>query len=222
MFGITDLTTFIVGTVLIVLLPGPNSLFVLATSARHGVRSGYAAALGIALGDLILMIAAAGGVASLLAASPWLFHAVKWLGAAYLAWLGLGLLGQAWRRWQEPATDAGQATATNDAEAIRREDLAHPFRHALAISLVNPKAILFFIAFFIQFVDPAYPYPALSFALLGLIVEVFSLAYLSALIFGGVHLAHAVSRRRWLAAGGTASVGALFLGFSAKLAGSTL
>src|SRR3546814_8325718 len=78
MMGITDITTYIVGVVVIVLLPGPNSMFVLSVAARDGVRRGYRAALGVFVGDLVLMVLAAAGVASLLRAYPRLFFALKW------------------------------------------------------------------------------------------------------------------------------------------------
>lgn len=86
------------------------------------------------------------------------------------------------------------------------------------ISLLNPKAILFFISFFIQFVDPGYAWPALSFLLLGLIAQVTSALYLTALIFAGTFLAAQFRQRRRLAAGATTGVGMLFLGFGIKLA----
>ncbi|GFJ88859.1 hypothetical protein Prum_025010 [Phytohabitans rumicis] len=89
------------------------------------------------------------------------------------------------------------------------------------ISLLNPKAILFFISFFIQFVDPQYAYPALSFLLLGLIAQVVSVLYLTLLIFMGTYLATQFRRRRRLAAGATSAVGALFVGFGIKLATAT-
>ncbi|MBM7092822.1 LysE family transporter, partial [Streptomyces sp. S12] len=92
-----------------------------------------------------------------------------------------------------------------------------PFRQALVISLFNPKAILFVVAFFVQFVDPGYAYPALSFLVLGVCLQVASALYLSALIFGGTRLAAAFRRRRALSAGATSAAGALFLGFAAKL-----
>ena len=76
-FGVTDFWTFVVGTVLIVLLPGPNSLYVLSVAAQRGVRTGYRGACGVFLGDLILMLLSAGGVASLLRASPELFGVVN-------------------------------------------------------------------------------------------------------------------------------------------------
>jgi leucine efflux protein len=211
-FGITDLTTFVLGTIFIVLLPGPNSLYVMTVASRWGVAAGYRGACGIFVGDTILMILSATGVASLLQATPALFMALKYAGAAYLAWLGLGLLRSAWRLWRH----GPEASAPLPADASR------PFRTALMISLMNPKAILFFVSFFIQFVSPDYPYPGLSFLILGIIVQVCSALYLSALIFGGAHLAAQFRRRRRLSAAATGGVGGLFIGFGAKLAGAGL
>lgn len=206
--GVTDIWTYVLGTVAIILLPGPNSLFVLSTAARRGVRVGYRAAAGVFLGDSVLMVLSAAGVASLLKAYPPLFLVIKYAGAAYLGYVGLTMLRGAWRRWRSPAP-----VAAPDAEPV-----PHPFRRAAVISLLNPKAILFFISFFIQFVDPGYAYPALSFLLLGLIAQVVSALYLTVLIFTGTYLATQFRRRRRLAAGATTGVGALFLGFGVKLA----
>jgi len=212
-FGITDLTTFILGTIFIVLLPGPNSLYVMTVASRWGIGAGYRGACGIFLGDLILMVLSATGVASLLQATPALFALLKYAGAAYLVWLGLGLLRSALRRWR-----GGNAQEVH-APSI---DPSRPFRMALLVSLMNPKAIFFFISFFIQFVSPEYAYPALSFLILGLIVQVCSVIYLSVLIFGGTRLAEVFRRRQRLSATATGSVGGLFIGFGVKLADATL
>src|SRR4029079_18767117 len=101
-------------------------------------------------------------------------------------------------------------------------ELRHPFRRAVVISLLNPKAILFFVSFFIQFVQPGYPHPAVSFLVLGAVVQFFSSLYLTALIFGGKFLAGQFRRRRKLAAGVTTGVGALFVGFGIKLATASI
>ncbi|EEP74086.1 lysine exporter protein [Micromonospora sp. ATCC 39149] len=211
--GITDIWTYVLGTVAIVLLPGPNSLFVLSTAAKHGVRAGYRAAGGVFLGDAALMTLSAAGVASLLKAYPPLFVVVKYAGAAYLGWVGLTMLRGAWRRWR----DRNDPTAPRLIDAAEPAQLRSPFRRALVVSLLNPKAILFFVSFFIQFVDPGYAWPALSFLLLGLIAQLTSALYLTALIFAGTFLAVQFRQRRRLAAGATTGVAALFLGFSVKL-----
>lgn len=212
-YGITDLTTFIVGTIFIVLLPGPNSLFVMTVASRRGITAGYQGACGIFAGDTLLMILAATGVASLLHTTPALFMAIKYTGAAYLGWLGWSLLRGALARWQRTPDDAHLPAPSGE---------QRPFRTAFLISLTNPKAILFFVSFFIQFVDPGYANPALPFLILGLIVQFFSALYLSGLIFGGVYLAGFFTRRHRLAAIGTGGVGLMFLGFALKLANATL
>lgn len=210
-YGITDLTTFVLGTIVIVLLPGPNSLYVMTVASQHGVSAGYRGALGIFTGDLILMTLAATGVASLFQANPALFVGLKYAGAAYLAFLGWGLLRAGIKRWQAPI-------ASVDAPPPAPSASGRPFRVALLIGLMNPKAILFFVSFFIQFVSPTYPHPWLSFLVLGVIVQVCSMVYLSALILGGSYLAAVFRRRRKLAALCTGSVGGLFIGFGARLA----
>jgi len=214
-YGITDLSTFILGTIFIVLLPGPNSVYVMTVASRKGVGMGYRGACGIFLGDTILMVLSATGVASLLHSTPALFYALKYAGAAYLAWLGFKLLKSAWQGWRGEADSAG-ASAVSEAQELR------PFRTALVISLMNPKAILFFVSFFIQFVAPDYDYPALSFLILGVIVQVCSAIYLTLLIFAGARLAQTFRQHRRLAAAGTGGVGAAFIGFGVKLAGATL
>ncbi|NUT24690.1 MAG: leucine efflux protein LeuE [Streptomyces sp.] len=211
MLGVIDLPTYLAGLVLIVLLPGPNSLYVLSVAARRGVRAGYTAAAGVWCGDTVLMTLSAAGVASLLQANAVLFGIVKYAGAGYLTWLAIGMMRAALGMWRarreavvEEAADAGAADE-------------RPYRRAFVISLLNPKAILFFVAFFVQFVDPGYAYPALSFVVLGAFAQLASFLYLSALIFSGTKLASAFRRRRRLSAGATSAAGALFLGFAVKL-----
>jgi leucine efflux protein len=212
-YGITDLSTYVLGTIFIVLLPGPNSMYVMSVAARHGVARGYRAACGVFLGDAVLMLLAAVGAASLLRTTPALFAIVKFAGASYLGWVGFGLLRAAVAMWRGRATESPSPRAT---------DASRPFRTALLVSLMNPKAILFFVSFFVQFVDPAYARPGLSFAILGAILQAFSAAYLSVLIFAGARLAAQLRSRRRLSAAATGGVGGLFIGFGARLAGATL
>ncbi|MER6328669.1 leucine efflux protein LeuE [Streptomyces sp. NPDC014983] len=212
MFGVVHLPTYLAGVALIVLLPGPNSLYVLSVAARRGVRTGYTAAAGVFCGDTVLMILSAAGVASLLQANAVLFGIVKYAGAGYLTWLAIGMMRSARQMWRTRREQAAEETA---APAVAAEE--RPYRRALVVSLFNPKAILFFVAFFVQFVDPAYAYPALSFAVLGAFAQAASVLYLSALIFGGTRLAAAFRRRKRLSATATSAAGALFLGFAVKL-----
>ncbi|GGO88827.1 leucine efflux protein [Nocardioides phosphati] len=213
MFGITDLATYLVGLVFIILLPGPNSMYVVSVAARRGTRAGYAAAAGVWTGDTVLMVLTAAGVASLLRDNPLLFAIVKYLGAGYLAWLATGLLRGAWATWR-----TRRRTVDPLADAPVEAPGERPYHRALVVSLVNPKAILFFVAFFVQFVDPDYAWPALTFLVLGALAQIASVLYLSVLIFFGARLADAVRRRRALSAAGTSAIGAIFLGFAAKLA----
>jgi len=221
--GITHLWTYVVGTALIILLPGPNSIFVLSTAARRGVRHGYAAACGVFLGDATIMALSAAGVASLLRGEPILFDIVKYAGAVYLCYIGYGLIRGAWRRRHAPAVSAsGNDNALTEPADVPMAVERGAFRRALTVSLLNPKAILFFISFFIQFVNPDYPYPAISFLALGTIAEIFSFLYLTTLIFTGSYLAAQFRRRRKLARGLTTGVAAVFIGFAVKLATASL
>ncbi|MHC5906113.1 leucine efflux protein LeuE [Streptomyces sp. S6] len=215
MFGVIDLPTYLLGLTLIILLPGPNSLYVLSVAARRGVRAGYTAAAGVWCGDTVLMTLSAAGVASLLQGNALLFGIVKYAGAGYLGWLAIGMLRAAWGMWRTRRETAGTETDAASGGASGGEE--RPFRRALVVSLLNPKAILFFIAFFVQFVDPQYPYPALSFIVLGTFAQLSSVLYLSALIFGGTKLAATFRSRKKLAAGATSAAGVLFLGFAVKL-----
>ncbi|MEU1593735.1 leucine efflux protein LeuE [Streptomyces sp. NPDC005708] len=212
MFGVIDLPTYLAGLVLIVLLPGPNSLYVLSVAARRGVRAGYTAAAGVWCGDTVLMTLSAAGVASLLQANAVLFGIVKYAGAGYLTWLAIGMLRAAWGMWR-----TRREKTVEDVPAPAGPAGERPYRRALVVSLFNPKAILFFVAFFVQFVDPGYAYPALSFVVLGAFAQLASVLYLSALIFSGTRLAEAFRRRKRLSAGATSAAGALFLGFAVKL-----
>jgi leucine efflux protein len=236
--GITNIWTYLLGTVAIILLPGPNSMYVLSVAARRGVRAGYAGACGVFIGDAVLMTLSAAGVASLLRAEPALFMIVKYAGAGYLCWIGVSMLRGAWRRWRHPAPSpasapgtpapgtpamSGATPATGEPEAgVPATEERNPFRPALVISLLNPKAILFFISFFIQFVQPDYPHAWLSFLLLGTIAELVSAAYLTTLIFTGSYLASQFRRRRALSTALTTGVAAIFVGFAVKLATASL
>ena len=219
-YGVTDIWTYVIGAIGIILLPGPNSLFVLSVATARGVRAGYQGAMGVFLGDTILLALVGLGAAGLLRTHPALFMVVKYAGAVYLGWVGVNLLRAALARWRSSPSDV-QVDAQPE-EHAPDGGMHQPFRRALVISLLNPKAILFLLSFFVQFIDPQYESPAVPFLILSAIIMAASAAYLSALIFAGVRLAQTFRRRVRLSASLSAGVGGLFMWFAAKLAGASL
>lgn len=215
MFGITDIVTFTIGTILIIVLPGPNSLYVMSIATRYGVKTGYMGALGVFFGDCILILCTVLGAATLLHTFPWVFVTLKVVGAVYLSYLGLRLLIAGFHTWTQKPQQIQASQSTS-------HSTFHPFRTALTISLLNPKAILFYLSFFVQFVDPRYPYPALSFSILAIILQIFSMAYLTLLIFSGIKIAGYFNSKPQLSAVAVASIGLLFCLFGVKLAFSTV
>ncbi|WP_274584613.1 leucine efflux protein LeuE [Neisseria leonii] len=211
MFGITDFATYIIGVFAIILLPGPNSMYCLTVAGRYGTQAAYRAVAAVLLGDSLLMLAAALGAGTVLKLYPALFQAVQLVGGLYLAYLGWNLLRHAVKKWHmpPPATAGGEDGTPGGGGGI--------FRRALLLSLMNPKAILFFLSFFIQFVDPAYPYPGLSFLILAAVLQLVSFGYLTVLVFAGRRLTRTFRRRTKTAATGMAAVGLLFIGFAVKM-----
>ena len=107
-YGVTDLWTYVMGALGIILLPGPNSLFVLSVATVRGVKAGYQGAMGVFVGDTILLLLTALGAASLLRTYPALFMVVKYAGAAYLTWVGVNLVIAAIRKWRSEAAGCGR------------------------------------------------------------------------------------------------------------------
>jgi leucine efflux protein len=209
--GIIDFPTYLLGTIFTILFPGPNSLYVLTITTQKGWRFGVWGALGIFVGDSILMIAVTLGAASLLLSSPLLFNLVRTLGAIYLAWMGLGLLRNGLQRWNRVASeDIGEDMQT-------RMMRLHPVVAALTLSLTNPKAILFFIAFFSQFIRPDFANPVNTFLYLAIVLQIISMAYLASLIFVGQFFLKFFKRQVRLAAGLWILAGVLFIGFAIRL-----
>jgi len=138
MFGIADYGAFMAAIVLFLAIPGPGNLALITSTSKGGIRGGLAATLGVMAGDQVLMWLAVAGVAALLATHPAVFRAVQWLGAAYLAWLGCKLL----------------TAKLGDTPVLNIQPRLY-FQQAIAITLLNPKAIVFYMAFFPLFVDPA-------------------------------------------------------------------
>lgn len=225
-YGVTDLWTYVIGAFGIILLPGPNSLYVLSVATARGMRAGFQGAYGVFVGDTILLICTGLGAAGVLRTYPAMFMVLKYFGAAYLTWVGLNLLRSAivGQRSQSDVL-ASVASASSPVATRTSANAAHlqrPFRRALVISLLNPKAILFLLSFFVQFIDPAYARPEVPFLILSAILMSFSALYLSVLIVAGAKLAQGFARRKKLSAGLSGMVGSLFVWFGAKLATASL
>lgn len=205
--GVLNFWTYLAGLILIIIVPGPNSLYVLKTSTSSGSKFGYRAALGVFTGDAILIFLSFIGVASVIKASPTLFMMVRYLGAAYLLYLGAKILY---------STFIQKARNKEGIETISVKTEKH-FTRALLLSLTNPKAILFYISFFIQFVDFNYSHAWVPYLVLATILELVSFLYLSLLIFSGYLIARFLREKQVLAKLGNCTVGAFFMGFAAKL-----
>jgi len=160
MFGIADYGAFAAAIVVFLLIPGPGNLALVTSTGKGGVKGGLAATFGVIAGDQVLMWLAVAGVAALLAAYPAAFSAVQWLGAAYLAWLGFKML----------IAKPGDAPILN----IRPRQY---FQQAVVITLLNPKAIVFYMAFFPLFVDPARHQGLVTFGAMAATIAVLTFAY---------------------------------------------
>lgn len=209
--GIVDFPSYLLGTIFIILLPGPNSLYVLTIAIQKGWRFGAWGALGIFIGDSVLMVAVALGAASLLLSSPIIFSVVRTVGAVYLAWMGLGLLRNGLKRWRSSAQHQ------SDAEVQMRIMRLHPLFAALTLSLTNPKAIFFFIAFFSQFIQADFAYPAYTFIYLAVVLQILSMTYLASLIGVGQYFLKFFQRQVRLTAMLWLFAGAAFMVFAVRL-----
>ena len=150
--------TFAVAVFVLNATPGVDFLLTVSRTLQGGPRAGVAAVAGINAGCVVHALMAAFGLASLLALHPQAFRAIQVAGAAYLVWLGLGMLRQAWRGEGTPAMAPG---------APLRSTWWADFRVGLMTNVLNPKVALFFLAFLPQFVPAASPQKTLSFLLLG-------------------------------------------------------
>ena len=201
MFGVADYGAFVAAILIFLAIPGPGNLALITSTGKGGVMGGIAATLGIIAGDQVLMWAAVAGVATLLLTYPAAFHAVQWLGAAYLAWLGARML----------LAKAGSAP-------LLHIEPHHYLRQAFFITLLNPKAIVFYMAFFPLFIDPAHHEGMVTFGLMAATVACLTFLY----GLGAVLLTHYLAERmranplvgRTL----TRLAGVFLIGFGVKLA----
>ncbi len=201
MFGITNYSAFVIAFILLLLLPGPGNLALITSTSKGGILGGLAATLGVIAGDQVLMWLAVAGVAALLSTYPAAFQAVQWLGAAYLVWLGVKLL----------LAKAGDKPILN----IRP---SHYFHQAMMITLLNPKAIVFYMAFFPLFIDPVRHQGWLTYGVMS--ATIVSLTFLYGLI--AVLLTHFMAERIRSSPRMTSFLqkfaGVFLIGFGVKLA----
>ncbi|WP_296448093.1 LysE family transporter [Rhodoferax sp. UBA5149] len=201
MFGIVDYGAFVVAIIVFLLIPGPGNLALITSTGKGGVAGGLAATLGVILGDQVLLWLAVAGVAALLSAYPTAFHAVQWLGAAYLVWLGGKML-----------------LAKAGAAPILHIKPHHYLRQALAITLLNPKAIVFYMAFFPLFVDPARHQGLTTFASMALTIAALTFAYGLTVVLLTHFLAERLRANPLISRSLEKLAGLFLIGFGIKLA----
>ena len=201
MFGIADYGAFCAAILLFLALPGPGTFALLTSTGKGGFRAGAAATAGLILGDQVLLWLAVAGVAAVLAAHPAWFKAVQYLGAAYLGWIGLRLL---------------LARGEGGASPIRIQPRLY-LRQALLITLLNPKAIIFYMAFFPLFIDPASHLGMPTFAAMALTVAVITVVYCLTLCAFAQALSQRLRRHRRLTSALQRLAGVVLVGFGLRL-----
>ncbi|MDH5208471.1 MAG: LysE family transporter [Burkholderiaceae bacterium] len=201
MLGISDYWAFVAAVLVFLALPGPGTFALLTATGKGGFRGGAAATLGVIAGDQVLMWLAAAGVAAVLQANETLFRALQYAGAAYLAWIGLKLL----------AARAGAASP------IRLEP-RHFARQAFLITLMNPKAIVFYMAFFPLFIDAGQHRGLATFAAMAITIAVITLVYCLTLCAFANALSERVRAHRGLATAMQRVAGVALIAFGLKLA----
>jgi threonine/homoserine/homoserine lactone efflux protein len=200
MLGISDFGAFCAAILLFLALPGPGTFALLTSTAKGGFRAGASATLGLILGDQVLLWLAVAGVAALLAAHPTLFQAVQYLGAAYLAWIGLKLV------FARP----GQNSPVNITAG-------RYLRQALLITVLNPKAIVFYMAFFPLFINPATHRGMVTFAAMALTIAIITAVYCLALCACAHAVSAQVKSHRRLARALERLAGLFLIGFGIRL-----
>ena len=200
MLGIADFGAFCAAILLFLALPGPGTFALLTSTGKGGLRAGAAATLGVILGDQVLLWLAVAGVAALLAAHPTVFQGVQYAGAAYLAWIGFRLI------FARPGS----------ASPVRIES-HHYGRQAFFITLLNPKAIVFYMAFFPLFIDPAQHRGAVTFAAMALTIAAITAVYCLTLCAFADAVSAQVRAHRRLARALERLAGVFLIGYGIRL-----
>lgn len=201
MFGVADYGAFVAAILIFLAIPGPGNLALITSTSKGGIPAGLAATMGVIAGDQVLMWAAVAGVATLLATYPAAFHAVQWLGAAYLAWLGFRML-----------------TAKPGAAPVLNIQPRHYFRQAGLITLLNPKAIVFYMAFFPLFVDPARHQGLVTFGVMAATIAFLTFLYGLVVVLLTHFLAERMRANPLIARVLEKVAGVFLIGFGVKLA----
>ena len=203
MLGVTDYGTFVATVIVFLLIPGPGNLALITSTSKGGISGGLGATLGVIGGDQVLMWSAVAGVAALLAAYPDAFHAVQWLGAVYLAWLGAKML-----------------LAKPGAAPVLNITAGHYFRQALVITLLNPKAILFYMAFFPLFVDPVRQQGMVTYGFMAATIAFITFLYGLTSVLLTYFLAERIRANPMISRVLEKMAGVFLIGFSIKLVAS--
>ena len=201
MFGVADYGAFVAAIILFLAIPGPGNLALITSTGKGGLRGGLAATLGVMAADQVLLWGAVAGIATLLITYPAAFHVVQWLGAAYLAWLGFRML----------LAKPGDAPVLNITAG-------HYFRQAGLITLLNPKAIVFYMAFFPLFVDPARHQGLLTFGVMAVTIAALTFAYGLIVVLLVHYMAERLRARPWIGRLLEKTAGVFLIGFGLKLA----
>ena len=201
MFGIADYGAFVVAIIVFLAIPGPGNLALLTATGKGGVRSGLAATLGVIAGDQVLLWLAVAGLSAVLINYPGLYSSVKWAGAAYLLGLGYSLFN----------SKPGDAPVLN-----MKPD--HYFRQGLFITVLNPKAIVFYMAFFPLFVDPAVHQGLVTFGFMAITIAALTFLYGLVVVLLAHHLAKRVRANPMVSVMLNKVAGTLLMGFGLKLA----
>jgi len=204
MFGTTDLALFVVAGLLLNITPGPDTMYILGRSASQGWRGGAVAALGISAGLFVHALAAAVGLSALLAASATAFTILRWIGAAYLVYVGVSLL----------IARPGIQQRTPAVHAARLQTV---FVQGFLTNVLNPKVALFFLAFLPQFVDPGAPNKALSLLFLGFLFNFNGTLWNLFVAWSAARVARSLNRSGHFALWLNRTVGALFVYLGIRL-----
>ena len=199
--GVADYGAFVAAIIVFLLIPGPGNLALITSTGKGGIRGGLGATFGVIAGDQVLLWAAVAGVSAVMAAYPTAFHLVQWLGAAYLTWLGVKML------FAKPG----------DAPILQIKP-RHYFRQALLITLLNPKAIVFYMAFFPLFVDPAQHQGLKTFGVMAATIAVLTFLYGLTAVLLTYFLAERLRANPKVSAMLEKAAGVFLIGFGIKLA----